>query len=161
MMPLEKRPISVWIALIVIALLGLLFIFAWFVMLVAIVKSTGGFNLGILAVTVLYLGFLLGLSFSFFGLQKRKTWGRWLSIGVLLVVWFIFLTAQVAQTDGPIKRYEYSNSTERMAGMATSIAISAGMLALPLTLVFSRKVRAYFQQAAGQSIGEPPPPPQF
>jgi hypothetical protein len=156
-----RRPISVWIAQIV--LLGFALLFSGVVILTVFqALSIGGFSILMISVaTVIYGVFIAAFLAAFWGLAKRRSWGRVLAIGILSILWLFSAVGQISRPDGPVQYVEYENSTQRVSGIITGLVLLALLAALPLTLAFSAKVKRFFQEEPVPDSQQPPPPPIF
>ena len=111
---------------------------------------------------VIYAGMIGLILAAFWGMVKRKSWGRWLCVGLLLLFFFFSVVGQIVRPSGPIKTYQYNNDIERMSGIMTQIVMSALWLLLIYFLAFGAKAKAFFSpDKTPDSIADPPPPPVF
>jgi hypothetical protein len=144
-----KRPVSVWIAQIVMILCSLGFLFSLFY----VFFLTSGVGIGSLVGLAIMLIINLGLSSLFivacWGMARRRAYGRWLGIGLLSMIIFTQLMAQVRRPDGPIPYAEYENETQAIAGLVTQLVILGLITWLTLTLAFSKRVSAFFTDDDG------------
>ena len=154
-----KRPLSVWIAQILLLIFTLVFS-------VSIVAAVGLFgsgaapNIGFLMAIVLNIGIVLAFVAGFWGIAQRRPYGRWISVGMLSLMFVMSIVGQIMQPAGPLKPYEYDNATQRMAGLMTQLVMGALFLFLIAHLAFATKVTDFFTPPEPlESI--PPPPPSF
>ena len=147
MRSMMKRPLTVWLTqtlLIIFAALCLIALLLNLMMLpggvgrsVSIVRAAVGASIT--------LGFVLLLLAAFWGLAKRKMYGKWLGLASLVLLWALFAVTQYFPPAGPWKRYEY-NSTAQFVGAAIFQAcVHALFLVLILRLGFARKVSEFFR----------------
>ena len=141
-----KRPIIVVVAQ------GILLVFAviWFSALVfnlAIIISVGSaaspFRLigGVLVI----VGVASVLTAAFWGLAKRRVYGKWLGVLSLSFLWLITLLIQIRPSPGQFQRFEY-NSVGEMVGAIIAIVLINGLLLLViLKLAFSKSVDKFFR----------------
>jgi hypothetical protein len=61
------------------------------------------------------IGLLLVI--AFWGLAKRKNYGRWLGVLSLLLLWGLIIFIKLRRPPGPYKYYEYDNPAQ-LAGAA-------------------------------------------
>src|SRR5207247_2136939 len=92
---------------------------------------------------------------SFWGLTKAQTYGRWLGVSSIALVWGLIIFAQVRRPSGPLKYYEYDNTAQVVGAVVAQILVHSLFLILLLRLAFARKVGAFFQQRATQQIVGP------
>lgn len=125
---------------------------------VASVNTGPGGAVVILLIALLVFGFFIAtLAAAFWGLMKRRSWGRWLTVGVLSV--FILIT--VVQT------------LSNLASGAGPSAYRAGQL-FGATIIIVPFAYLVFRLATGDAaydffhppdepneMFEPPPPPTF
>jgi hypothetical protein len=144
-----KRPPSVWITqalVLIFALLWILSLASGFLMLVR-----NGTDLSLLRVTVgatILLGVILVLLAAFWGLAKRRIYGKWLGVLSLVLLWAMIVYTQIRPPAGPIKRFEYNSTAELVGAYMSSILISVGFLILTLRLAFAKRVAAFFERTA-------------
>ena len=168
MSDLPRRPISIWIAQIVILLFGLpltllvilvsLREWAW---LISNDVPMSSFALAF-GVSILRLGVVCLFAFAFVGLVRRKRYGRWLAVTVISIMILFSIIGLIFRPSGPLPYQEYENSTQRMGGMFATVTIY-GLLGLLLYhLVSSDSVSDFFSppELEVQSV-EPPPPSTY
>jgi hypothetical protein len=158
----HKRPVSVWIAQIILFVCGLLSLLSLSVTVLWLFGNRGGAGFLIflfpmvfsLALAALYLG-------GFYGMATRRAWGRWTGIAALSLVVIGSLYSQVYRVTGPMQYYEYKNGAERFGGFIGGAIVFGLFLWLVLHLAFSKRVTEFFSPFASPEIEEPPPPPTF
>lgn len=138
-----RRPLSVWIAQILLALL------AGFVLVMCLLPLAYLYALPSLDIRVPILMILLLFVFlsgiAFLGMALRAPYGRWLGVGILSVV-LIFST--LIRFFGPFDIFQ----DQELVDISTQIFLSAIMIAVILHISFSKKAAAFFLQ------GRPPLP---
>jgi len=92
------------------------------------------------------LSFLALLVSAFWGLVKRKWYGKWLSVISLSFTWLLMLVGAVFRPSGPLEYYEYENNTQKIAGFITQATILGLFLLLILYLAFSKRVAAFLRE---------------
>jgi hypothetical protein len=96
--------------------------------------------------------------FAFVGLVRRRRYGRWFSVAIVLYFLGAGIISQFYRPQGPIGYYEYDNETERMGGIFATILI-AGLLGLLLyRLVFGESVADFFRGIETDDSAETSPP---
>lgn len=143
-----KRPVSIWISQILLIIFILLFLVASLISLINVFNSSATVPLNIFGIIVYFLiAFSLILLFfiSFWGLAKRKTYGRWLGLTSLLLIWTFIILGQLFRPKGPLEYYQYDNNTQLVAGYITQIILHGLILFLILHVAFAKKVTAFFQ----------------
>jgi len=152
-----KRPISVWIAQIVMILGSLLFLLP-LIMLLFLPGAVGiGSVFGLVFLVTVYVGisFLFGL--SFWGMARRRSYGRWLAVGMLSFFIAVTLLGTITRPSGPLPYAEYENATQAIAGFITQVIMFALLIWLTLTLAVGKRVAAFFSGEAATDAGVPPP----
>ena len=143
-----KRPPSVWLTQMLLLIFALLWLGIIALNLARLPGRIGG-GASILRMVIGFstiFCFILLLLISFWGLVKRKLYGRWLGLASLIFIWGLIVYSQLFPTTGPSKRYEYDNAAQ-LAGAFLSISlIHALFLILILRLAFSKKVNQFFQR---------------
>ena len=146
-----KRPVSVWIAQILILISGLPFSFIALLSVLSdsiFLKQAGPTAFSLFAVVlfaILKLALVSVYIFAFWGLAKRKEYGRWLAIIWLVLIIGLSVVGQIFRTSGPMEYYKYENSAQLLGGFLAS-ALIYGLLGLLLyKLAFCSNVKAFFQ----------------
>jgi hypothetical protein len=143
----SKRPPTVWLTqvLLVICSLGLLLVFL--VYLVTLLPHLGEalFVLDALVGCLIIIGVALLFAIAFWGLVKRRTYGRWLSFSLLALQWCLVLVSQLRRASGPYQRYEFDNTAQVVGGVIAKLLIHGLFLTLILRLGFARKVAEFFR----------------
>ncbi|MBK6750899.1 MAG: hypothetical protein IPG67_13075 [Acidobacteria bacterium] len=117
-----KRPLSVWIAQILLLIFTLVFSASIVVAVVSLFGSGAAPNIGFLMAIVLNIGIVLAFLAGFWGMSQRKPYGRWIGVGMLSLMIVMSILGQIMQPDGPLKPYEYDNSTHMVMGFRARIA---------------------------------------
>jgi hypothetical protein len=153
-----KRPPPILLTQILLMIFALLWLSSLITNLVMIARS--GSTLSpfrvVLGVSILS-GFVFMLLVAFWGLAKRKLYGKWLGVVSLICLWLLVLYIQLRPPNGPLKRYEFSSSGE-LAGAAISVVVISGLfLTLIFSLMFSKAVNAFFKRnvSAGSAFSPP------
>ena len=140
-----KRPPTVWLTQILLAFFALLIFLAVLLNLANRLRSEEPFPVAgviFLCLVVTFIGvFLLT---TFWGLAKRKGYGRWLGVAFLLVFWGLVLMGQLFRPSGPYQYYEYENDAQLVGGIIAAVCINGLLLLLILRLAFSKKVKDFF-----------------
>lgn len=145
-----KRPPTVWLTQSVVIIFALLLLYALFTVLRDSL-GTGKFLAGDLSRMALVSGFVLLFLITFWGLAKRRAYGKWLGVLSLIIIWFIwFLLTDAYFTPG--LHPEDPSFGEVTFGSAHKvifwllIIISGLFPVLVLRLVFAKSVRAFFRK---------------
>lgn len=153
-----KRPVSVWIAQILLGLYGAIFLFGTLFNLSeyrelygypqAMAIDLAIFN-GFMA--VLFLGALVSIAI-------RLSYGRWISIATfilstVIVLYRFFTDPEAVVTTSPI---------ELAVVISPLMLLFVGPMALvTAAFLFSARVKSFFAGVAEETFTEPPPPPTF
>ena len=139
-----KRPPSIWITQILIGILVLIFCSNVLRNLrLNLTQSTPRQLLG----RMILLSLISFLLFAFWGLVKKRQWGKWLGICSLLLIWAMMTYGQLFPHN---QRYEYNNDAQRVGAASGMIMMQMGMLTLMLRLAFSKKVNRFFQNQSDE-----------
>ena len=126
-----KRPPSIWITQILIGILVLIFCSNVLQNLrLDLTQSISRQLTGRLIILSL-LSFLL---FAFWGLVKKRQWGKWMGIYSLLLIWAMMTYSQVVPHN---QHYQYNNDAQRAGAASGMIMMQMGMILLILRLAFS------------------------
>jgi hypothetical protein len=136
-----KRPPSVWIAQILLLIFTLILLIPF---LLILVSPVGGPALALLLVFVVFLGLITLFAMAFWGMARRKMYGRWWGVVSLSLMFLLVIFGQVFQQAGPLKRYEYDNPTQLMWGTLTTVVIDGLFLFLIIRLATAKQVTRFF-----------------
>ena len=98
---------------------------------------------GAIVLSVIFC-FVLVLLISFWGLAKKRIYGKRLAIVSLILIWGLIVYTQLFPATGPYKRYEYDNNAQLAGAFLTLSVLHALFLILILRLAFSKKVKQFF-----------------
>lgn len=143
-----KRPISIWITQILLIIFILLFLFASLINLVSLFNNANAVSsniFGVIVYLLITISLILLFLISFWGLAKRKIYGRWLGVTSLALVGIFVIIGQLFRPKGPIEYYEYENNTQLISAYITQGVMLTLFLTLILYVAFSKRVTAFFQ----------------
>ncbi len=156
-----KRPPSVRTTQAILLLFLIPFLFGVLSPLARCLLSSGSKcpSMGILIRVILIFGGVLTISFfTFWGLQRRKGYGKWLGVislalllGVLLmgessrVIYGYILSGGAARRTMPAGYYEHSTDTQWIAGATFTVALHLSLLFLIFRLAFGGSAKRFFQ----------------
>lgn len=142
-----KRPPTVWIAQSLLMIFALLWFGVLLINLLMLPRTItrGGSIAGAAVGIAIFVSFIVLLLVAFWGLAKRKIFGRWLSVVLLIVLWGFFIIAQHFPPAGPWKRYEVDNTAQMVGAAIVQACAHALFLVLILRLSFGRKVAQFFR----------------
>jgi hypothetical protein len=154
-----KRPLSVWIAQILLVVFGLLVLFTLLMDIAMVLTHLNEGSALIPALVVFAVMFAIFLLFagSFFGMVKAKAYGRWLGVASMVLVWAFILLAQLRRPAGLFKYYEYDNRAQVVGAIFAQLLFHGLFLTLIFRLAFARNVGAFFRGNATQQLVGPPP----
>ena len=143
-----KRPPSVWLTQTLLIIFALL----WLGILVLNLVTLPGSVPEVESILRVVIGFSIILLFvslflvAFWGLARRKKYGKWLGLVSLIFIWGLIVYTQLFPSTGPYKRYEYDNAAQLAGAFLALSLIHALFLFLILRLAFSKKVNQFFQR---------------
>lgn len=167
MKKLTRRPISIWIAQILLLLAGIPFSIVLFFSLIGDAAFLAANQLTFFSVVgtfvflIVKIAFVLLFFFAFWGLAKRKNYGRWLAVVAILMIVALSVLGKIIGTSGPIETYEYTNNAQQIGGIIGAVTIYGLFGLLLYKLALGANVKEFFQPAVSIEIAEPPPPPHF
>jgi hypothetical protein len=143
-----KRPPSIWLTQALVIIFGLLILFAFLINFVVLLTHLGE-EFSIVRTLLVYavmLGVVLVLAIASWGLAKRKNYGRWLSVFLLLLFWGLLLLMKLRRPSGPYQYYEYDNPAQLAGAVIVQVVLHGLILLLILRLSFSKSVREFFRK---------------
>jgi hypothetical protein len=156
------RPPSVWIAQVILFIFGSIWLVAavWNIYFAVMIATDITRLMASIIPGVIFLAFACFFLLGFWGLTKRKVYGRVIAVLGLSVMLFGSLSSVIFRPSGPMQYYEYQNATQLAGGIFASIVLY-GLLALLIgSLAFGKKANAFFSPTE-TLVSEPPPPPTF
>ena len=149
-----RRPVSVWIAQLLLTFLSMLFLIPIAVLLMKLMANPRLLPIvGTALAVAIHIAFISAMQAAFWGMVKRRPYGRWLGVGILSLIFVFSIIGQISRPEGPMEYYEYENATQAAAGLITQLLMSGLLLWLILTLSFSKKVSVFFQGYSDASLG--------
>ena len=142
-----RRPPAVWITQTLVLIFALIWLSSLALNLVMLARN--GTLLSPIRVTIgvsVLLGVVLLLLTTFWGLSRRRTYGKWLGVLSLVLLWITVLYIQLRPPTGPIKPFEYNSTAELIGASITFLFISALFVTLILRLAFAKHVDAFFDR---------------
>jgi len=143
-----KRPPIIWLTQSLLILFALLLLSA-FLLNVAVLLTHWGNELSIVRIMIVYavwLSIVLLLAVAFWGLAKRKNYGRWLGVLSLLLFWGLLILMKLRRPSGPYQYYEYDNPAQLAGAVIVQGVLHGLILLLILRLSFSESVREFFRK---------------
>ena len=147
-----KRPISVWIAQIVFVYFVLMAVLAFFVVMMKTSPSERSF-VGFFVTSITNVIFIVLCVTAFWGMAARKSWGRWLGVGLLS---FMLIFANISKILFP------GDNPELVVGLVFRILYSVLVFIVIMHISLSDRVAAFFPRKISMTpLEHPPPPPTF
>jgi hypothetical protein len=141
-----KRPLSIWLTQILLMIFALLWLSIVVLNLARLPSqiSAGTSVLRPAIVLPIIICFVLVLLISFWGLMKRKLYGKRLGLISLILIWGLIVYIKLFPATGPYETYEYDNAAQLAGAFLALSVIHAMFLILILQLAFSKKVHQFF-----------------
>ena len=146
-----KRPPSIWLTQALVIIFGLLILFAFLINFVVLLTHLGE-EFSIVRTLLAYammLGVVLLLAIAFWGLAKRKNYGKWLGVLSLLLFWVLLILMKLRRPSGPYQYYEYDNPAQLAGAVIVQVLLHGLILFLILRLSFSKSAREFFGKEPG------------
>lgn len=132
---LSKKPILLWIIQAIFLLLSLTIVYRQISILMISTLS-----LDQLLFLILRLTLACVMMIAIIGIQKRRIWARYLTIGILLI--FAVVSFFIPHTNSP---YHIQYNENQEAGVAAGrYFFYLLLISLPLLLIYSKKIKSYF-----------------
>ncbi len=142
-----KRPLSVWIAQIILLIFGLFFLFPPFIFLYILIVAGAPPSTGSVFAALVGIGIYLGLAAfcfaAFFGLVRKQKYARWLGVGLLSLIFLIIAVIQIVRPKGPLQYYEYRNAAELFGAITAQVFMGGLFLFLIFRLAFAKRVTEF------------------
>ncbi len=154
-----RRPLSVWIAQILLALL------ASFLLVMSLLPFAYLFASPSLDIRVPILMIVLLIIFlsviAFWGMAQRSPYGRWLGVGILSVT-LIFAVRELIFVIHVVQINEFSPGWSDIPFTFFIPGVMAVLLlSLVANLILSKKVASFFAQIVEEPVMNSPLPPSF
>ena len=145
-----SRPPSVWVTQTLLVIFVLLFLSLLFdpLLLSTVPLKELVFKARFLIFVLVMFVLLAMLITAFWGLARRRIYGKWFGIVSLIFIWGLIIYTELFPPQGPYKRYEYNNAVQVAGAFLSLSLIHALFLILILRLAFSKKVNRFFQSKA-------------
>jgi cytochrome bd-type quinol oxidase subunit 2 len=142
----ERQTPSVWLTQILLIIFALLCLGIIVLNLVTLPSriAEGASILRFVIVFSIIFCFVFVLLIAFWGLLKRKKYGRWLGLVSLILIWGLVVYIKLFPATGRYKTYEYDNAAQLAGAFLALSLIHALFLIVILRLAFSKKVRQFF-----------------
>lgn len=116
-----------------------------------------GLSVGLPIPAAIYSIVALVFLAAFWGLMFRKTYGRWIAVVILILVFFVLLLIWISMAFYPPPSMKPPLSAVVMVSFLVLLS-----LLLVIRLAFGKKANVFFNEKRLQSpIQAPPPPPSF
>lgn len=143
-----KRPPAIWLTQSLLIIFALLFFSVFLINLANLLSNLREeFSLvrAIIGYSVMF-GIVLLLLSSFWGLAKRKVYGRWLGLLSLILLWGLIIFIQLRRPSGPYEYYKYDNPAQLIGAAIFQIFLHGLFLTLILRLAFAKRVSEFFRK---------------
>ena len=146
---MNKRPPAVWLS-------QALFIFLaiWFGLFTALTLSRDlkrGDTISAAKGGAIIFCIELLLLLAFWGLVKRKWYGRWLGLLCLILIWAEVCYIQLRAQPATSRLYTYGSPADDFIwNVLTQVLVNALLLVLLLRFAFARRVRLFFSEVNDQ-----------
>ena len=142
-----SRPVTVWVAQALLLIFAAIWLFALTINLIVTVRDGSSASpIRMLVGASILCSIVVVLLIAFWGLAKRRMYGKWVSVVALSFLWLVFVYLQVYPPAGPVHRFEYNSSAEVAGAVITALLISVLFLLVIFRLAFSKKVDGFFRQ---------------
>ncbi len=158
-----KRPPSVWITQAITLLFLIPFLFGGISPIVRCLFSGASKcpSLGILLRAIFFSGGISTISFfTFWGLLRRKRYGKWLGVMSLALLLGLLLISEQSRviygyilSGGHVKRampagyYDFSNDAQLIGAATFNVLLHLSLLLLIFRLAFARSVKGFFHNS--------------
>lgn len=159
-----SRPPAVWITQVVLLIFGCIWGFLGVVTVFFTLTSQSdiGLSFGMLIASGMSLLFAAAAFAGFWGLMKRKSYGRTIGIVLLSLMLLGGVLGMISRPQGPVQNYEYKNNAERAGGFLGELSISCLVALLLYGLALGKRSKDFFSPVeTGEAESPPPPPPNF
>jgi hypothetical protein len=143
-----KRPPTVWITQALLLVFALLLLWV-FLFNLAVLLSHLGEAVSLVRAAIGYsamLGIWLLFAIAFWGLAKRKPFGRWLGLLSIMLLWGFIILGQLRRPSGPYSYYGYNNTAQLVGATIVQILLDVAFLSLILRLAFAKRVGKFFRR---------------
>ena len=137
-----KRPLVVWISQLLFLVDAIIYLFTGFTAILMLISREPVPVSLVARLAVLVVGFEVLLLVPFWGLLKRKIYGRWLGVFSLIAIWGHITYLQLRPS---LKMSGYYASEHSVAVFVGQLLLNIAFLFLPLRLATSRKVTTFLQ----------------
>ncbi len=137
-----KRPTSVWVAQILLFVFALIFLAPLVVTIPALlIRGAETPLLGVLLVVVVDMVVLGLFAAAFWGMFRRRPYGRWLGAAMLFLAFIMMAAGQIFS---PAETAEFQTNARSAGAIGAQVLIAILFLLLIYYLVFGKQVAAFF-----------------
>jgi hypothetical protein len=141
------RPGTVWATQGLLLLFALIWFFSLTSSLVMIARDGSNASPLRILVGVSILGSVVVLFLvAFWGLAKRRIYGKWLGVASLSLLGVAIVYTQVRPPQGPLRQFEYNSPAQVVGAVIAGVFIGVLFLILIFRLAFSKSVDRFFSQ---------------
>jgi hypothetical protein len=137
-----KRPLIVWLSQLVFLLDAIVYLFTGLTTILMLIRREPVPVSLVVRLAVLVVGFEVLLLVPFWGLLKRKMYGRWLGVFSLIAIWGHITYLQLRPS---LKMSAYYAAEHSVAVFIGQLLINLAFLFMPLRLATAKKVTTFLQ----------------
>lgn len=142
-----RRPPSVWITQILLGLLGAfwgLMFLTQFVLTITRFGSAAELVFGLFASLIVGTFALVFLT-GFWGLFRRRVYGRWIGVVGVAFVTVASLLGSIVRPGDPSQYYQYTNSSQLFGAVTAQLVLTGLLLFLAYRLGFGDQANSFFR----------------
>ena len=98
---------------------------------------------------------------GFWGIARRKPYGRLVGIVALSLVSLAIVTSVVVYPYSPVDYYDSTSQIQSVAVIMSKLILTGLILSVVTRLAFAERVVDFFYPSSAEPIQQPPPPPLF
>ncbi len=153
-----NRPATVWLTQGLLLIFAVIWLFSLTFNLIMIVKDGASASPLRILMGVSILGsVVVVLLIAFWGLAKRRVYGKWLGVASLSLLWLVIVYTQIRPPQGPLQGFEYNSPAQVVGAVIAGVFVSVLFLILIFRLAFTKSVDRFFSRH--QSTVEDHSPP--
>lgn len=160
-MPKPSRPITVWIAVVLVAAVGTIVLLPFlFGMIMFFISEEPGYGTAIMARSAILLPPALGCWLSIIAIFRGMNWGRWLALISLTIVALEYWAFEILIST----QWNHINTLTKAISYAFAMAFPIGpIIIVGALLVVGKRTSQYFSVASAdpRTRLDPPSPPVF
>lgn len=148
MSSIVNRPATVWATQALLLVFALIWLFSLTSNLIMTVRYGANASplriiLGVSILGSVVVVFLI----AFWGLAKRRVYGKWLGVASLSLLWLVIVYTQIRPRQGPLEEFEYNSPAQVVGAVIAAVFVSVLFLILIFRLAFTKSVDRFFHPA--------------